>query len=46
MIALGRNPIWSVDGTKVIYESEDQNIWMVDADGTNAVNLTADLGVE
>ena len=40
-----RAPAWSPDGTRIAYRrepggNETQEIWVVDADGTNAVQLT------
>jgi len=39
-------PVWSPDGSKIAFSSQTfgsgADIWVVDADGTNLVNLTAD----
>jgi Tol biopolymer transport system component len=40
------NPSWSPDGTKIAYRSyrdgRQGDIWVMDADGSNAVNITPD----
>lgn len=43
-------PAWSPDGSKVVFMRQgltpgEQDIWVVDANGTNAVNLTKSPGV-
>ena len=38
-----KNPIWSPDGSKIAYINEDFQIWTMNADGTNAVQLTTRL---
>lgn len=35
-----KNPIWSPDGSKIAYINEDFQIWTMNADGTNAAQLT------
>lgn len=42
-----RNPTWSSDGTKIAFDSTDMeegasDIWIMNADGSNAQNLTRD----
>lgn len=42
-------PAWSPDGSQLAYRyrkfvTEDTDIWVIDADGQNAVNRTADFG--
>ncbi|MHB0997940.1 MAG: hypothetical protein ACYC27_01735 [Armatimonadota bacterium] len=43
-----QQPCWSTDGTKLIYtlanEDGKRDIWKINADGTNAVNLTNGQG--
>ncbi|HMB70930.1 MAG TPA: hypothetical protein VKU85_16565 [bacterium] len=41
----GSNPIWSADGTRIAFESDRAgtfDVWTMNADGTDAVNLTDD----
>lgn len=45
----GIHPSWSPDGTKIVFEigttyAYDSRIWMVDADGSNPVQLTTRVG--
>ncbi len=40
---LDRDPVWSPDGSQILfwsYRSGDYDIWVMDADGTNLTNLT------
>jgi Tol biopolymer transport system component len=41
------DPDWSPDGTRITYQGgsfQDQNIWTMDADGTNRIQLTTEGG--
>ena len=50
--SLGQSqPIWNLDGTKIVYETSrwdpfDLDIWVMDADGTNKIQLTTDSTIQ
>src|SRR5687768_3519769 len=35
-----RKPVWSPDGTQIAFEMFDNGLWVVDADGSDARQLT------
>lgn len=45
---LPQNPRWSPDGSRLLYESQLPNgkhdLWIINADGTNKINLTKGIG--
>jgi dipeptidyl aminopeptidase/acylaminoacyl peptidase len=34
------DPNWSPDGTKIVFDREEDSIWIMDPDGTNEYDLT------
>lgn len=45
---LPQNPRWSPDGSRLLYESQrpdgKHDLWIINADGTNQINLTRGIG--
>jgi dipeptidyl aminopeptidase/acylaminoacyl peptidase len=45
---LPQNPRWSPDGSRLLYESQrpdgKRDLWIINADGTNKINLTKGQG--
>lgn len=40
------NPVWSLDGRRAAYHRDNNEIFVIQADGTGAVNLTKNSAID